>query len=419
MNDQRAYAAAVASLPAMTPQRLRQLAASCPLGGDAGEPNTDWALLWREVRAGGSRVRALAVAGLARRWGSAAKTVDVTEVLARHARMGVRVLPIGDPRYPSRLPADPEAPSVLFSRGRLGHLELPAVAVIGTRSATHYGSDVAAELGSGLAAARVVVVSGLAPGIDAAAHEGALSDLARAQGSADGACLESEPSGPAPPLAVAGAGLDVDYPRATRSLRCRIEETGGVISEAPLGAAAEPWRFPLRNRIIASLVSVVVVVESHRGGGSLHTVDAAPARGVEVLAVPGSIRSRASEGTNALLSAGAQVATCVDDVLAAIALKTPGIVTPPAPRRAGAREAPLAAMADGTAPDRLSELQRRVLAAVETTATPTQLILSRVGADLGPVALALDHLLDLGRVRDCCGAWERSAATRARLGGPP
>jgi DNA processing protein len=263
-----------------------------------------------------------------------------------------------------------------------------------------------------------VVVSGLAPGIDAAAHEGAVSDLARGDSSPAGAQSESEPGeswpggqggpgGPAPPVAVAGAGLDVDYPRATRSLRRRIEETGGVISEAPLGAPAEPWRFPLRNRIIASLVSVVVVVESHRGGGSLHTVDAALARGVEVFAVPGSIRSRASDGTNALLSAGAQVATCVDDVLAAVALKTAGMIRPSAPRRA----------ADpGTAKEMLNDLQRRVLAAVEGTPTPTQVILSRVGGDLGPLALALDHLLELGWVRDCGGAWERCGATRSGRG---
>jgi DNA processing protein len=407
VSGQVACAAAIASLPAMTPQRLRRLAAACPLGGDAGDPITDWVSLWRELRIGGRLVRAAAAPGLARRWALAARTLDVAEVVAQHEQAGVTVLPIGDRRYPAHLATDPEAPAVVFSRGRLEQLDLPAVAVIGTRSATHYGTDVAAELGLGLAQAGVVVVSGLAPGIDAAAHEGALSDLARGVRPGAGGRGDGAPSESAPPVAVAGAGLDVDYPRATMSLRRRIEETGGVIAEAPLGAPAEPWRFPLRNRIIASLVSVVVVVESHRAGGSLHTVDAALARGVEVFAVPGSIRSRASAGTNALLSAGAQVATCVEDVLAAVALRTPVAITPRPPRRAVERGAVASKARVDTAPEALSELQRRVLVAVEVTPTPTQEILSRVGEGLGPVALALDQLLELGRVRDCGGAWER------------
>ena len=162
------------------------------------------------------------------------------------------------------------------------------------------------ELGSGLAAAGVTVISGLALGIDGAAHRGALA--------ADGA----------PVVGVVGSGLDVVYPRGNRDLWEAVSAAGTLLAEAPLGAEPEGWRFPARNRLLAALADVVVVVESKRAGGSMHTVEEAIRREVTVMAVPGSVRNPAAEGTNLLLSEGCAPACSTDDVLVALELATAG-----------------------------------------------------------------------------------------------
>src|SRR5262249_38747100 len=149
------------------------------------------------------------------------------------------------------------------------------------------GIDVAFELGRDLAAAGVAVVSGLAVGIDASAHAGALH------------------AATSPPIAVVGSGLDVIYPRRNAVLWREVERRGLVLSQAPLGALPEKWRFPARNRLIAALADAVVVVESGTTGGSLHTVTEAVRRDRVVYAVPGPVRSDASAGTNRLLADGA------------------------------------------------------------------------------------------------------------------
>jgi DNA processing protein len=387
-----AIAAAVASLPAMTPQRLRKLA--CAASGPAG---VEWERLWSDLSAGGARAAVLARASLegapranqagllTARWTAAVREVDPDRVGAAYRDAGAVVALPGGDGYPPLLADDPEAPAVLFRRGEMSLPGPCAIAVVGTRSATHYGTDVAAELGAGLAAAGVQVISGLATGIDAAAHEGALSSGVGAEA--------------APPVAVVGAGLDVLYPYRTRRLRARVEEAGAVLSEAPLGAPPEQWRFPLRNRLIAALAQVVVVVESHRRGGALHTVEAALARDIEVMAVPGSIRSAASEGTNGLLASGAQIVTCLDDVLVALARRGW-----PASGRRSARAPGAGPPQPAPAPDTLDGC---VLRAVDDTVTPTQHILDRTERELGEVALALDRLAELGLVTDCAGGWVR------------
>ena len=178
---------------------------------------------------------------------------------------------------------------------------MPRVAIVGTRRCTRYGFDLARELGADLAAAGVQVVSGLALGIDGAAHRGAL-----------------DAAGGAPPIGVVASGLDVVYPRAPPAAVGGGRHRGSLLSECPLGTAPEAWRFPARNRIIAALADAVVVVESAGAGGSMYTVEEALARDRPVLAVPGSVRSAASAGTNRLLAEGAGVARDADDVLAAI-----------------------------------------------------------------------------------------------------
>src|SRR5947208_8419119 len=225
-----------------------------------------------------------------------------------YGEAGVAVYVLGNDAYPIVLAEDHEAPAVLFSVGELAAADGPRGAIIGSGRCTRYGRDVAFDLGRDLARAGVRVVSGLALGIDGAAHLGALA-------AGDGA---------APPVAVVGSGLDVVYPRAHARLWAHVAEAGVVLSEAPLGARPEAWRFPARNRILAALADVVVVVESHASGGSMHTVRAAEERGKLIMAVPGSVRNPASAGTNKLLSEGLPPARDTDDVLAAVALATAG-----------------------------------------------------------------------------------------------
>jgi DNA processing protein len=276
-----AHAAALAMLPKMGPARLLSLVRE---HGPAGA--------WRRTIGG----------QLGDAWAHASRSIDPVAVLRDHHAAGVGLAALGGAAYPAALADDIEPPAVVFARGDLGCIAPPAVAIIGTRRCTRLGAGIARELGHDLAASGVQVVSGLALGIDGAAHRGALA------------------AGATPPVAVVGSGLDVVYPRANADLWEAVGQAGVVISEAPLGARPEPWRFPARNRIIAGLADVVVVVESHAAGGSLLTVNEAAARDVEVMAVPGSVRSSAAAGTNALLADGRAPVRDADDVLLTLGL---------------------------------------------------------------------------------------------------
>ncbi|MFV0526397.1 MAG: DNA-processing protein DprA [Acidimicrobiales bacterium] len=230
-------------------------------------------------------------------WRSELDGVDPGGLIAPYRAAGIAVLGPHDPGWP--FPDDPEPPILVFARGRPGLASdaRPRVAIVGTRRCTTVGRRVAHRFGAELAAAGVVVVSGLATGVDGAAHRGALSvsdDV----------------------VAVVGTGLDVVYPRANRSLWAEVAERGVILTEFPLGAAAERWRFPARNRLIAGLADAVIVVESHHRGGSLHTVDEAAGRGRPVLVVPGAVTSAASAGSNRLLVDGAVPVCSAADVLA-------------------------------------------------------------------------------------------------------
>ena len=304
-----AYGATLAGLASMTPQRLQRLlrgrsAAEVFADLRAPRPRLVPRLMRAEQTPGHGGVRSPQIVAA---WRRAIVDADPALDWERLTASGTAVLRRGAPGYPERLVDDRAAPEILFARGTISQVEGPCVALVGTRSATFYGSNVASELGADLSDAGVVVVSGLAAGIDSAAHEGAL------------ACER-----PTPPVAVVGGGVDVVYPASSSRLWARLETGGGILSEAAPGAAPEGWRFPLRNRLIAALAHVVVVVESHRSGGALHTVAAADERGVTVLAVPGSVRSPASEGTNALIADGCGVARDAADVLAALELACAG-----------------------------------------------------------------------------------------------
>ncbi len=303
--DAEAYAAALAGLPGMSSARLSKLL-------DGIRP----ALAWQLVKAGKH------CADPGRRFRRSARATDVAEVAARYRRAGVRLLLRGESDYPSALLGDPTAPAVLFSTGEPAVLgSSAAVAIIGTRSATAYGRRVAAEMGVALAEEGVVVVSGLARGIDGAAHTGAM----RASGPAA-----------ARPAAVVGTGIDVVYPSSSADLWDRVARGGVILSESPLGTAPQPWVFPARNRIIAGLADVVVVVECHLSGGSLTTVEAAARRSVPVCVVPGSVHSPSSAGTNSLLVEGCTPVRDATDVLVAVSLARAGQT----PQRSGPRHHP-------------------------------------------------------------------------------
>lgn len=201
-------------------------------------------------------------------------------------------------RLPPLLSAIYDPPPRLYVRGGADEqvLARPAVAVVGARACSAYGAQVARRLGRDLAAAGLVVVSGLARGVDGEAHRGALE--------AGGLTV-----------AVLGCGIDRDYPAAHAELARRIRERGLVVSEYEPGVEPAPWRFPARNRIIAGLCAATAVVEARERSGALITADLALEEGRDVLAVPGEITSSLSRGTNALLKLGATPCTSAQDVL--------------------------------------------------------------------------------------------------------
>jgi DNA processing protein len=268
-----------------------------------------------------------------------------------------------------------EAPRALLGRGERAHLEALgegcAVAVVGARRASAYGRGMAGDLGRELAAAGIVVVSGLAYGADAAAHRGAL----------EGGGLT---------VAILGSGPDVAYPAANRELYGRVVERGLVLSELPPGFRPFRWCFPARNRIIAGLAAMTVVVEAAVHSGSLITSGMAADLGREVGAVPGPVRSRLSEGTNAMLADGAALVRGASDVLDRVL--GPGV---------GRRES--------SAPTLDSALEAALGAVEGGAATPDE-IATEAGLDAIGTATALSRLELLGYVgADASGRYSRSA----------
>jgi len=193
---------------------------------------------------------------------------------------------LGDSQYPQQLAHDPEAPGVLFVQGDLGCLDRPRVGIIGTRHATAHGRSCARHFGEVLSGHGVAVVSGLARGIDVSAHRGVLQRIGNSPHSLDDVGR---------PIGVVASGLDVVYPPEHGQVWADVARRGVLLSESPPGTEPQAFRFPLRNRIIAALCNVLVVVESKVTGGSMITVRAALERQVTVMAVPGSTSARASE----------------------------------------------------------------------------------------------------------------------------
>lgn len=350
-----AYVLALAGLPGVGPVRLGALLRS-------GSPERTWTRLAEHDEVPSDS--------------------DVGSLWRAHAEAGVGVSWCGGPGYPDEAFASLESPPpLLLWAGDLDVLAGARVAIVGTRSSTNYGRELAHHLGGELAAAGVAVVSGLAAGIDTAAHQGAL-------GENDGA----------PPIGVVASGLDVPYPRQNERLWNRVAQRGVLLTEALLGTRPERWRFPARNRLIAALADVVVVVESHRRGGAAITARLAMAQGRTVLAVPGPVHSAASAGCHDLIADGVGICRDVSDVLVALGM-SPGVR-----RRASDQRRPP------------SKPAARVLEAAGWQPVTVSRLVTATGLGVGEVAAHLDDLVRDGWMRASGGWFERIARG---IGGPP
>lgn len=215
--------------------------------------------------------------------------------LLRASENGIEPVPLCDSRYPTALASIADPPLVLWVRGNPVVLEQRSVAVVGSRCASPYAVEVALHLAGGLASRGVTVVSGLARGVDSAAHRGAL------------ACGRT--------VAVLGSGVDVIYPFEHDALAAAIMADGALVSELPPGTPPRQHHFPLRNRLISGLSLAVVIVEASERSGSLITARCGLEQGREVMAVPGNILTGRNRGSHALLKDGAKVVESVDDIL--------------------------------------------------------------------------------------------------------
>ncbi len=304
-------AAALCALPKIGPKRLMTLLKH-------HDPQTAWAVVQGRAKPNEVVSAMLRVEGLITLLRHRATQDLQDQIEQRCIRSGINITIFGDENYPRVLIADLAPPAVLFYFGDLSALDSRRVGMIGTRSATASGRYLASHIAHDLATNDVCVVSGLARGIDAWAHRGAL----RALESQEAGRLADRPASQEAgrPVGVVASGLDVVYPRENAQLWQDIAKQGALISESAPGSPPEAFRFPLRNRILAALSEVLVVVESRDTGGSMITVDEAQKRDVTVLAVPGSPRNVASNGTNQLIQQGCLPIIGAQDVLVALGL---------------------------------------------------------------------------------------------------
>jgi DNA processing protein len=287
--------------------------------------------------------------------------------LERTLRAGVQAVCLDDPRYPTLLSKIDDPPPVLFVRGAVGPVDAPAVAVVGTRNPTRYGRDVAEAIGRALAQAGVLVVSGLARGVDAHTHDATL----RAGGRT---------------LGVLGCGVDRVYPPEHAALADRIAGNGAVISDYPVGAPPEASNFPARNRIISGIASATIVVEADERSGALITATFAAEQGRDVLAVPGNIFNPSSRGPNRLIAAGATPVVDVDAL--------PQLLNLPGGRHRVASDRPV--------PE--DETERRVLDQLSHEPVPIDEIVRNLGLSADRVSAALILMTVRGWVRQTAGA---------------
>ncbi|MBK6488656.1 MAG: DNA-protecting protein DprA [Gemmatimonadetes bacterium] len=318
---------------------------------------------------------------------AAAALTRAERVRARCAERGIAVLAQGDAQYPVRLLDLEDAPTVVYALGAPQLTERPAVALVGARRATGYGRVVVRNFARRLADAGVCVVSGLAMGIDAEAHAATLE-------------------GAGATIAVQGTGVDVPYPRSNTALHARIARDGLVLSELAPGRPAHPGAFPRRNRLIAALADVVLVVEAGVRSGALITAQLGDALGRFVAAVPGPIDSESSVGANQLLRDGAHVVASFDDLSALLALTPRGRVSlPRSSEPLGARSTDASVDFPDDSPE------GRVLAVLGCGPQATDDLVHACAISPRAIGIALSNLSMVGAV-----AFDASGLVR-RLGG--
>jgi DNA processing protein len=283
------------------------------------------------------------------------------------------LLRIDEPAYPELLRSLDDPPPLLFVAGEPRLLGLPQLAVVGSRNPTRGGADNAREFARHLAAAGVPITSGLALGVDAAAHEGALA-------------------GGGVTIAVVGTGLDRVYPARHRALAHRIAEQGALVSEYPLGVGVRPENFPRRNRIISGLSLGTLVVEASLRSGSLITARLAMEQGREVFAIPGSIHNPLARGCHALIRQGAKLVETAADILEELPNTAP-VLVPPLP----------ASVQAGDERPRLDADYERVLAALGHDPTPFEVVLEHTRLTPAEVSSILLVLELEGHVAACAG----------------
>lgn len=351
--DEVAAYLALAQIPGIGSARLRTVVAAFETAVAAlRAPHGAIAALPGFSRAAASAIRASSV-------GSG------QEVLAQLDRHGATVLLPDDPAFPPLLSEIPEPPALLYVRGDVRLLRRAAAGIVGSRDHSAYGADAAQLLAAGVARAGVVVVSGMARGVDAIAHTAAL-DMGGTS------------------IGVLGNGFGVVYPAANRALYERMAATGCLITEQPPGERPHAGAFPRRNRLISGLAGVTVVVEAAPGSGALITADCALDQGRTVLAVPGPITSQTSLGCNRLIQQGAKPALSVGDILEE--LGWPGMVAAAEPPATG--EAPPAR----PLPPDLSELQRSLWETLCAEPKHVDALVATAGTDTSAVLTALTEL---------------------------
>jgi DNA processing protein len=289
--------------------------------------------------------------------------------LATLRSVGARAIPFGTHAYPERLARYADPAPLLLLRGDVAALAAPAVAIVGSRAATRQGLALAHEFAEAFAASGLLVVSGLARGIDAAAHAGALDAGGRT-------------------LAVLASGPEIVYPAAHRRLAERIAERGALLTELPPGTPPRREHFPLRNRLISGIAHALLVIEARERSGTLVTVGHAAAQGIDVFALPGPVGAPANAGSNRLLRDGAHVALEPEDVLGVL-------------RLAGLR-LPLPARAESSAcaAPRPSRAGERILAALAHAPAHRDELARRLAQPPEQLALELLELELAGRIRE-------------------
>jgi DNA processing protein len=354
---ERAALLILSHLESLPPRRLREL---------AWRYGTARACV-RAVRRGGGGERDRAIA----------EGVEVEAVETALAECGARHVGPGDGEYPAPLLDLPDPPASLFVRGHSLDEPKHAVSVVGARSCSVYGREVAEYIGRGLATQGVAVVSGAARGVDAAAHRGAL--------------LAAGPT-----IAVLGSGIDVAYPSANRGLIERVAHAGTVVSEYPPGVRAHSRRFPARNRLIAGLSQAVVVVEGAAGSGSLISAEFALDLGRDVFAVPGPVTSPLSAVPHELLREGAFLARGSDDILEALGLFRPS------------PDGPAVNSLDG-----LSSDERRVLEGLVGEPVTAEAVARHARLPINTTLSVLISLEVRGLVHGLAGRYQRTSAATA------